>query len=33
MRLDRYLLRWLELSDTAQTFDGLKGLDRERTIY
>ena len=24
--LDRYLLRWLELSDTAQTFDGLKDL-------
>ena len=22
-RLDRYLLRWLELSDTVQTFDGL----------
>ena len=26
MRLDRYLLWWLELSDTAQTFDGLKDL-------
>ena len=26
MRLDRYLLRWLELSDTGQTFDGLKDL-------
>ena len=26
VRLDRYLLRWLELSDTAQTFDGLKNL-------
>ena len=26
VRLDRYLLRWLELSDTEQTFDGLKGL-------
>ena len=26
VRLDRYLLRWLELSDTDQTFDGLKGL-------
>ena len=26
MRLDRYLLRWLELSHTAQTFDGLKDL-------
>ena len=26
VRLDRYLLRWLELSDTAQTFDGLKDL-------
>ena len=25
-RLDRYLLWWLELSDTKQTFDGLKGL-------
>ena len=33
VRLDRYLLRWLELSDTAQTFDGPKRLDRERTIY
>ena len=26
MRLDRYLLRRLELSNTAQTFDGLKDL-------
>ena len=26
VRLDRYLLRWLELSDTEQTFDGLKDL-------
>ena len=26
MRLDRYLLRWLELSDTARTLDGLKDL-------
>ena len=26
MRLDRYLLWWLELSDTEQTFDGLKDL-------
>ena len=26
MRLDRYLLRWLELSDTERTFDGLKHL-------
>ena len=26
MRLDRYLLRWLELSDTERTFDGLKDL-------
>ena len=26
VRLDRYLLRWLELSDTAQTYDGLKDL-------
>ena len=26
VRLDRYLLRCLELSDTAQTFDGLKDL-------
>ena len=26
VRLDRYMLRWLELSDTAQTFDGLKDL-------
>ena len=26
VRLDRYLLRWLELSDTARTFDGLKDL-------
>ena len=26
VRLDRYLLRWLELSDTGQTFDGLKDL-------
>ena len=26
VRLDRYLLRWLELSNTAQTFDGLKDL-------
>ena len=24
VRLNRYLLRWLELSDTAQIFDGLK---------
>ena len=24
--LDRYLLRWLELSDTERTFDGLKDL-------
>ena len=26
VRLDRYLLRWLELSDTAQIFNGLKDL-------
>ena len=26
VRLDRYLLRWLELSDAKQTFDGLKDL-------
>ena len=26
VRLDRYLLWWLELSDTEQTFDGLKDL-------
>ena len=26
VRLDRYLLRWLQLSDTAKTFDGLKDL-------
>ena len=26
VRLDRYLLWWLELSDTARTFDGLKDL-------
>ena len=26
VRLDRYLLRWLELSETGQTFDGLKDL-------
>ena len=26
VRLDRYLLRWLELSDTERTFDGLKVL-------
>ena len=26
VRLDRYLLRWPELSDTAQTFDGLEDL-------
>ena len=26
VRLDRYLLRWLELSDTARTSDGLKHL-------
>ena len=26
VRLDRYLLRWLELSDTKRTFDGLKDL-------
>ena len=26
VRLVRYLLRWLELSDTEQTFDGLKDL-------
>ncbi|XP_015767115.1 PREDICTED: caldesmon-like [Acropora digitifera] len=26
VRLDRYLLRWLELSDTDQTFGGLKDL-------
>ena len=26
VRLDRYLLRWLELSDTEQAFDGLKDL-------
>ena len=26
VRLDRYLLRWLELSNTARTFDGLKDL-------
>jgi len=26
VRLDRYLLRWLELSNTAQTFEGLEDL-------
>ena len=26
VRLDRYLLRWLELSDTARPFEGLKDL-------
>ena len=26
VRLDRYLLRWLELSNTARSFDGLKDL-------
>ena len=26
VRLDRYLLRWLQLSDTERTFDGLKEL-------
>jgi len=26
VRLDRYLLRWLELSNTEQTFEGLKDL-------
>ena len=26
MRLDRYLLRWLELSNTERSFDGLKDL-------
>ena len=26
VRLDRYLLQWLELSDTARTFEGLKDL-------
>ena len=26
VRLDRYLLRWLELSNTARTFDGLQDL-------
>ena len=26
VRLDRYLFRWLELSDTEQTFEGLKDL-------
>ena len=26
VRLDKYLLRWLELSDTARIFDGLKDL-------
>ena len=26
VRLDRYLLRWLELSNTAQSFEGLKDL-------
>ena len=26
VQLDRYLLRWLELSDTERTFDGLKDL-------
>ena len=26
VRLDRYLLRWLELSDTERTFDDLKDL-------
>ena len=30
VRLDRYLLRWLKLSDTEQTFDGLKDLLRKR---
>jgi len=29
VRLDRYLLRWLELSDTEQTFEGLKDLIAE----
>ena len=26
VRLDRYLLQWLELSNTEETFDGLKDL-------
>ena len=26
VRLDRYLLQWLEFSDTERTFDGLKDL-------
>ena len=33
VRLDRYLLRWLELSDTDRTFDGLKDLiEKEQFI-
>ena len=33
MRLDRYLLRWLELSDTERTLDGLKDLiEKEQFI-
>ena len=26
VRLDRYLLRWLELSDSERTFDGIKDM-------
>ena len=33
VQLDRYPLQWLELSDTERTFDGLKGLNSERTVY
>ena len=29
VRLDRYLLRWLELSDTARTFDGHKSASQQ----
>ena len=33
VQLDRYLLRWLELSDTERTFDGLKELiEKEQFI-
>ena len=31
VRLDRYLLRWLELSDTARTFEGLKDLIKKNS--
>ena len=34
VQLDRYLLRWLELSDTARTFDVLEDLiAKEQFIY